>query len=123
MRRLLIVDDETSIRLALTEFFCTTGYQVDTADCRPEAEALVQRNQYDVVIADLRLSDEGEEGLDILSTVRARSPRSRVIILTAFGTPTVESLVEQRAGDRLLMKPVPLQELSAIVAGLCPTTH
>ena len=64
--RLLIVDDEAAIRLALGEYFRRRGWTVDSAAEKEEAEALLACTEYAVVIADLRLTGiYGVEGLDV----------------------------------------------------------
>ena len=54
--RLLVIDDEDSIRFAMKEYFEVHGYRVDCAREAEEAEALLAHLRYDVVIADLQLS-------------------------------------------------------------------
>src|SRR5215212_2538352 len=85
-RRMLIVDDEEAILFAMEEYFTTRGYQVSCARELEEAQALLSFAQYDVVIADLRLTGiNGAEGLELLSFVRACSPRTKILLLTAYG--------------------------------------
>ncbi|HSF41633.1 MAG TPA: response regulator, partial [Thermoanaerobaculia bacterium] len=78
IKRLLVVEDETAILHALELYFRNRGFEVDTATEREEAEGLLSRQPYGVVIADLRLGDsEGTEGLEVISAVRRCSPKTR----------------------------------------------
>src|ERR1041385_1037037 len=72
--RLLLVEDEPTAVAALRKFFSAAGVDVDCASELEEAEALIVTTDYDVVIADLRLSwNYATEGLEILRFVRCHS--------------------------------------------------
>jgi len=113
------VDDEAAIRFALTDYFRDSGWVVDAASEREEAEALLAHTEYEVVIADLRLTGiYGVEGLDIIQWCRHLRPQTRVVLLTGFGTPEIEEEAKRRGADAFLHKPLPLSELEKVVAGL-----
>jgi DNA-binding response OmpR family regulator len=117
--RLLIVDDEESILLALQEYFTSYGFLVDCARELEEAEALLSRIAYALVIADLRLTGVyGIEGLQLIGFVREHSPTTRVILLTAYGTPEIEREARRLGVDAFIYKPKPLPELAQVVHGL-----
>ena len=117
--RLLVVDDEAAIRFALSDYFRECGWEVDAAAEKEEAEALLAHTEYEVVIADLRLTGiYGVEGLDIIQWSRHLRPETRVVLLTGYGTPEIEAEARRRGADALLHKPLPLPELERIVAGL-----
>jgi DNA-binding response OmpR family regulator len=119
--QLLIVDDESAIRFALADFFRAAGWSVDCAAEKEEAEALLANGEYDVVIADLRLTGiSGVEGLDIIQWARHLRPETRIVLLTGNGTPEIEAESRRRGADAFLSKPLPLPELEKVVAGLCP---
>lgn len=117
--RLLVVDDEAAIRFALTEYFRESGWMVDAAAEKEEAEALLACTQYEVVIADLRLTGiYGVEGLDIIQCSRHLRPETRVVLLTGNGTPEIEAEARRRGADAFLAKPLPLPQLEAVVDSL-----
>ena len=117
--RLLIVDDESAIRFALVEYFRGSGWTVDSAAEKEEAEALLACTPYTVVIADLRLTGiHGVEGLDIVQWSRHLRPETRVVLLTGNATPEIEAEARRRGADAFLQKPLPLPQLEAIVDGL-----
>ncbi len=117
--RMLVVDDETSVVIAFRKYFSRHGFHVDIAREREEAEALIVTSQYDVVIADLRLSwSHGAEGLELLRFVRAQSRGTRVVILTAYGSPDVERAAQELGGSVFMQKPKPLAEVADAVSAL-----
>lgn len=117
--RLLVVDDEEAILLALRDYFVLQGFEVSCARDRAEAAMHLDRGAYDGVIADLRLSGSGGlEGLEVIARARARSPLTRTIIVTAYGSPEAEREARRRGVDAFLHKPVRLPEIARVVASL-----
>ncbi len=118
-QKILVVDDEESILFAMRNYFDHLGYDVDCAREREEAEALLGSVEYACVIADLRLSAaHGADGLEVLAQVRQRCPATRIIILTAYGSPAVETEARRRGVDAFLHKPRPLADVARVVKGL-----
>lgn len=117
--RILVVDDEELILSAIREYLQPRGYEVDCARELEEAEALLTHVRYALLIADLRLSGaQGNEGLELIRFARERSPWTRIIVLTGYGSSEIEVEAVVRGGDAFLQKPQPLSELEAIVARL-----
>jgi CheY-like chemotaxis protein len=120
--RILVVDDEEAIRDATREYLSALGYHVDAAQEREEAEAMLATGDYALVIADMRLTGvHGREGLELVGYLRERCPWSRVVVLTAYGSPELESEARRRGADAFIQKPVPLAELARL-AGLLVRT-
>lgn len=117
--RILVVDDEESICLAMKDYLEHGGYDVDSAGDRATAEALLVPGRYAVVIADLRLSaSEPAGGLHLLRRVRESSPRTRTVLLTAYGSPEAEAEARRMGVDALLAKAAGLREVEGVVRGL-----
>ena len=117
--RILIVDDEDLIVLAMRRYFERLGYTVDAAYELEEAQALLAAYRYDLVIADLRLTGiGGVEGLQIVSEVHRRCAETRVILLSAFGTPEIERESYNRGADAFLHKPKAMMEIASIARTL-----
>lgn len=117
--RVLVVDDEASIRFALQKYFTSSGFLVDTARELEEAQALVLYQSYAVVVADLRLTDvRGHEGLELVSFIRRESPQTRTILLTSYGSPEIEAEARRLGVDAFLHKPEPLPRVAALVRTL-----
>lgn len=123
-KRLLLIDDEETILFALDRYFSRNGFEVDCARELEEAEALAVCAPYDLVIADLSLTENGStEGLEILRHVRQISPEARVILLTAHATAVVEHEAFRRGVDAFLHKPRPLAEIATIAASLMESSR
>ncbi len=104
MSRILIVDDERSIRLTLCEFLRQEGYEADCAEDVPAASRMMEDSNYDVVVSDIIMPRVS--GMELLSIVRAKSKDIQYIVMT--GEPSVDtaiSSVQQGAND-YLVKPI-----------------
>ena len=81
--RILIVDDEKSIRLSLTDELEDEGYRVSTAANGEEAFKLLAEEDFDLVITDLVM--EGIDGIEVLKKAKTLDPVLSVLILTGYG--------------------------------------
>ena len=113
MARVLIVDDEKSIRNTVSEFLRLGGYEVQAAEDADAAGALMQAQVFDVVVTDIILPRVS--GVTLLQRIKERAPDIQVIMMT--GEPTVDTAVEAvRAGAYdYLSKPTGKRELLAVV--------
>lgn len=112
--RILVVDDETTLRHFLRLNLQDQGYLVTEAADGKTAIRLIDQHHFDVALVDLRLTDM--DGLDIMRHLRRVSPQTSVIILTAYATldSSIEAL-RQGAHDYLI-KPCNTTELLTSVA-------
>jgi len=116
---MLVVDDEEAILFALTAYFTPFGFAVDSAREQEEAEALLTKVDYDVVIVDLRLSGTtGCEGFDLVRYARTRSASVLTVLLTAHGTPDIDGEARRMGADVVLHKPHPMPALARLVSGM-----
>ena len=81
--RILLIDDDTSLRRVLEYNLQEEGYEVDTAADGESGLALFDRREPDLVITDLKMP--GISGFQVLAGIRERSPEALVIVITAFG--------------------------------------
>jgi signal transduction histidine kinase len=104
MTRVLIVDDEQSIRITLQEFLREAGYEAETAEDVDDARLKLRASAFDIVVSDIVLPRVS--GVELLQTIRKESPRVMVIMMT--GQPAVETAAAAvRAGAfDYLIKPV-----------------
>jgi two-component system, response regulator RegA len=117
--RLLLVDDEPSIRAAMASYFRAIGYRVDVAGEREEAEALVTRVDYNAILLDIRMTAaHGADGLEVVAHARARCPSARIIVLTAYGSPALQAEAMARGADAFLHKPSPLPDIAQLLVSL-----
>ena len=118
-RKLLVVDDEESICFSMSEYFSQHGFKVDTAREMEEAEGLLKKTEYKVIIQDLRLgAARHPDGIDIIRMVHQRNPDTRIVVLTSYGSPEVEAEARSAGADAFLRKPKPLSQVAQVVQGL-----
>jgi DNA-binding response OmpR family regulator len=84
MARLLVIDDEGDIRHLYAAELQDEGYQVETAGTSSEAIALLDSQEFDLVILDVQLNQES--GLELLQTITRREENLPVILCTAFNS-------------------------------------
>lgn len=79
--KILVVDDERDICLALAQILRREGYQVQMAQSAEEALRTIEDAGFDLVLTDLRLP--GSDGLALLHQIRSRFPDTRLVLVTA----------------------------------------
>ena len=111
--RILIVDDEFSVRNSLTAWFEDEGYTVDVAASGKEALAKMAESQWDIFFLDLKMP--GMSGLELQKKIKDIQPDSTIIMITAFAS--VESAVEamQNGAYDYLSKPFDPDYLALMV--------
>jgi two-component system response regulator PilR (NtrC family) len=117
--RLLVIDDERSLREFLTILLEQEGYEVTTADTVASGIEAVLSGSYDLVMCDLKLPDGS--GLEVLAKARKQQVASPFIIITAHTTPQ-HALEALRAGAaEYLSKPFNVEDLKLILDKLLGT--
>ena len=111
--RLLIVDDDRFIVRTLTDILRLKGYQAEGAYSGEEALTAVERWPYDAVLMDIRMP--GLSGVEAFRVIRRCSPRTRVILMTAYADSGLAAAAEQGGVVRVLSKPVDLGEVLALL--------
>ena len=107
--RVLIIDDEETIRLALSRFLRARGYVVQTADSGTAALELIRRGKYSLALCDVRMP--GISGVELVPQALALDPDLAVVMLTAVNdAPTATEVLSHGAMD-YLMKPIELGDL------------
>jgi len=111
--RILVVEDDESLRRVTQLQLERCGYQVSAAEDVPQALELLEKEPKELVITDLNLP--GESGLDLLKKIKAEHPETSVVMVTAYGT--IETAVEaMKAGAYdYITKPVHPDELRSLV--------
>jgi DNA-binding NtrC family response regulator len=113
--RVLVVEDELLIRWSIAETLEACGHAVVQAE---DAATAMQRltdssSGYDVVLLDYRLPDSND--LQLLDNVRRISPRSVVILMTAFVTPEVVKGALDLGAYRVMSKPFEVHDLEGLI--------
>jgi DNA-binding response OmpR family regulator len=116
---MLVVEDRPTISFALSDYFRNRGWEVECAASLVEAEAVLERRRFTLLIADLALSEPGStDGLELTRRVRHEWPDTRTIILTAYGTSETERVAQRIGVDAFLHKPAPLADLARLAEAL-----
>lgn len=112
MKKILIVDDEENILAMLSKALHQNGFEVITTSKIEEAEYAIKNTFFDIVLADIRLTGViGKEGLELLSYVKEKSPGSKVIIMTGYGSQEIEKEAYERGAYFYFDKPIDLRIL------------
>ncbi len=112
--KLLIVDDHKAIRHTLSRYFERRSLDVLTTASGTEAVEICRTSLIDVVLLDLRLPDL--DGIEVLEQIKADSPTTAVIIITAHGDVETAVRAMQMRADNFVLKPVDLDVLDALVS-------
>jgi DNA-binding NtrC family response regulator len=112
-KRVLVVDDDQIIVESLVEFLQLEGYDAHGASNFAKAVSALERNSFNLVIADINMPDT--DGFELLRVIRQRYPHIVVIIITGYGT--IESAVEaiKMGAYDYLTKPIIDEEISLVI--------
>lgn len=115
MHKILVVEDENTLRHFLCLRLQENGYQVHEAADGQTAIGLITKERFDVALVDLRLADD-VDGLEIMRHLRHHDPQTSVIVLT--GNATINSAIEslRQGAHDYLIKPCDTTELLTSVA-------
>lgn len=118
---ILLVDDEDAIRYSISKTLQRVGYQVHTAASGDEALEMMDRQDYDIVLTDIRMP--GLSGVELLAKIKERAPDVVVILLTGYAS--LETAIESlRLGAHdYLVKPSSSQDIRDSVARALERAH
>ena len=112
-QKILVIDDDTSLRRVLEYNLQEEGYEVQAASSGEEGLYLFGQSPPNLVITDMKMS--GMDGLMVLKSIKERSPESLVIIITAFGTVDVAVEAMKAGAYDYITKPFNRDELRLTV--------
>lgn len=107
--RVLVVDDEENLNWSLVNSLRKDGYAADGALTGEDAQARLGQNPYDCVISDVKMP--GMDGFELLQWLRQHQPQTRVIMMTAFGSPSARQDALRDGVIAYLEKPFDLRLL------------
>ena len=113
IQRILVADDEESIRWVLSKALKKQGYSVDLAEDGTQAKNLARRNHYDLAVLDIKMP--GIHGLELLKQFRMEHPDTLVVIMTAEATMEHAVTAMKNGAYDYLTKPFDLAALDAII--------
>ncbi|GAW28380.1 MULTISPECIES: sigma-54 dependent transcriptional regulator [unclassified Carboxydocella] len=104
MKKILVIDDEKSVRLMLGGMLKKLGFETEAAENAERAFALWRQQHFDAVFCDLRLPDKN--GIEVVRELRAQGFDGALLVITAYGT--IETAVQaiQAGADDFLTKPL-----------------
>ena len=110
---ILVVDDEPIVRESIRDWLKDAGYQVATAESGEEALEMIDKQEFSVMILDVRLP--GKTGINVLNEVKSLNPHIKSIVITAY--PSVELAVEamKLGAVDYLIKPVAPDDLERLI--------
>lgn len=104
LRKVLVVDDDPVVGKSFNRVLSSKGYVVTTAENAHEALEQMRRDEYDLVVTDIRMP--GMSGLELAETVKARRPWTPVLIVTGFGDDDAEKRAKAAGVTAFLHKPL-----------------
>ncbi len=110
---ILIVDDEAIVRESIGDWLKDAGYQVATAESGEEALAMIGRQDFSLIVVDLRLP--GMHGIDVLKEVKAKHPEINSIVITAYPTDLSAAEAKKLGVIDYLVKPVSPFDLERVI--------
>lgn len=117
-KRILVVDDEASIRDLCARVLSRAGFTVATAGNGTEGLKKLREETFDLVISDIRMPDIS--GLEVLEHAKRRYPSISVVLITGFGTPEALARAKASGADKILTKPFNPIELLTTVKEVLP---
>ncbi|MDZ7343653.1 MAG: universal stress protein [candidate division KSB1 bacterium] len=107
--RVLVVDDDQEFRRSVTKIFQKAGFRVSAATSASDADALLKQEKYSLIVLDLKMP--GKSGVEFLHEIKAKTPASKVIMVTAFGDAITLRQALAAGAAAFLNKPVKRKEL------------
>ena len=112
-RRILIVDDEASVRSSLEGWFREDGFLVETAEDGPAGLRAMERGPFDIVLLDLKMP--GMDGIAVQKRIREIDPEATIIILTAYASVETAVAALKLGAYDYVTKPVDPDDLSNLI--------
>lgn len=112
----LVIEDEDVLARSIVSFLERRGFTADFAVDARTALALFRRDAPRLAILDVRLGQDN--GLDLLSTLRATNPEAQIVVMTGHGDVGIAVEAMKRGARDFLMKPAPLAVIAGIAAEL-----
>ena len=113
--KILVVEDEHAIRLALKGLLRREGHEVSLAEDGDVAVEMLRAEVFDLVITDLALG-RGKSGMDVLRAAKEERPETGVVMITAHGSEKIAVEAMKAGADDYVPKPFDNDELRVVVA-------
>jgi len=113
--KILVVDDNNFLRMAVSEMLSMLGYEVLSADSGENGLSLFFKNKFDIVLSDYEMP--GMDGVAFACSVKKSSPRTPVVIMTGAGRETV-FFRKSTAVDEVISKPFTMAGIDETIQNL-----
>jgi DNA-binding NtrC family response regulator len=113
--KLLLVDDDESVRHIYEEIFTQKGFSVTTASSVQEALQCISAERFDVLLSDLHMPGAGD-GLTVVSAMRHANPQAVTLLLSAFPQMEAATRAILLQADEILVKPMGTADLMEVIA-------
>ena len=113
MERILIVDDDQSMRYSLNRMLEGQGLQLSLAKNGPEALERFEQDHPDLVVMDIKMP--GRSGLEVLREIKEKDPKALVILMTAFGTTETAIEAMKYGAFDYILKPFDIPQMRGLV--------
>ncbi|HEX9996562.1 MAG TPA: sigma-54 dependent transcriptional regulator [Abditibacterium sp.] len=114
MAHILLVDDQSSMRLTLTALLKGAGHTLAQAGTGADALEKIAKNDFDLVITDLKLDQIS--GMEVLKASKTQNPQTEVIMLTGYGSIETAVAAMKAGAIDYLTKPIDTEELTLAIA-------
>ena len=111
--KILVVDDDTQMQLALKTSLMRSGYDVTVAANGKQALKAIDAESFDVIISDQRMPEM--DGLELLTTLQERESEIPFVMITAYGTITQAVEAMQAGAADFITKPFSVEDLTRVV--------
>jgi CheY-like chemotaxis protein len=113
--KILVVDDNNFLRIVVSKMLSLLGYEVLSADSDENGLSLFLKNKFDIVLSDYEMP--GMDGVAFACSVKKRSPRTPIVIMTGAGKETVLAR-KSAAVDEVISKPFTLAGIDETIQNL-----
>ncbi|OGP54752.1 MAG: hypothetical protein A2Y65_08630 [Deltaproteobacteria bacterium RBG_13_52_11] len=111
--KILMLDDEESMVFSIQDYLSSYADCFGATSYEEAISILEKEKGISLVISDIRMP--GKDGFDLLMWLREHLPQVKVIMITAYGSPSVRALAKQRGAVMYLEKPLDLEQLMQLV--------
>lgn len=112
-KRIMVVDDDDTIRMILEQLFTELNWQVKTFDDPIKALTLFKKENFELVLSDIQMP--GMDGWELTANLKKISPETPVVLITGMDKNEVEARMKNSPADSVLYKPFNLDNLRSVL--------
>lgn len=123
MGTVLLIEDSPTVRMVVSRFLRSAGYQLMETETAEKALELLKFGSFDLVIADINLP--GMDGVDFLRELRSRPANAKVpvLVLTSDQTRDIRTRCSEAGATGFIAKPISQDDLLSVVSSLAQPSH